>query len=58
MPKPYLVKIENPLQLRVHNHMVNNWHLGNKKAMFYNLRQYFTLKGDNPFDFIPLTFHI
>lgn len=26
--------------------------------MFYNLRQYYELKGDNAFNYIPLTYHI
>jgi len=44
--------------LRVCNHLEGNVHLGNKKAMFYNLKIYYESIGKNPFDFIPLTFHI
>ena len=32
--------------------------MGNKKAMFYNMREYYQLIGRNPFDYLPLTFHI
>ena len=55
------MRVVEPDQLerqRLHNHLEFNWNLGNKKAMFYNLRRYYELIGKNPFDFIPLTFHI
>jgi hypothetical protein len=42
----------------IHNHLVNNFYLGNKKALFYNLREYYSLSGDNLYNYIPLTFHI
>lgn len=41
-----------------HNHMPGNCHLGNKKALFFNLRQYCQLTGKELFDMVPLTFHI
>lgn len=42
----------------MHNHLINNFYLGNKKALFYNIKQYYELIGENPFSRIPLTFHI
>lgn len=45
-------------ELRVHNHLEFNFMLGNKKHFFHNLRQYYELLGKNPFDSIPLTYHI
>ncbi len=42
----------------IHNHLINNFYLGNKKALFYNLREYYSLSGDNLYNYIPLTFHI
>lgn len=42
----------------MHNHLLNNFYLGNKKALFYNLKQYYELIDENPFKIIPLTFHI
>ena len=42
----------------MHNHLENNFYLGNKKALFYNLREYYSLMGENVFDVVPLTFHI
>lgn len=42
----------------IHNHLLNNFYLGNKKALFYNLREYYSLSNDNLYHYIPLTFHI
>lgn len=42
----------------MHNHLENNWNLSNKKALFYNMRSFYTAMKQNPFDNIPLTFHI
>jgi hypothetical protein len=42
----------------VHNHFERNFYLGNKKAMFYNLRNYYELTKQSVFQHIPLTFHI
>ena len=41
-----------------HNHLENNFHLSNKKALFYNMKLYYEAIKLNPFDFIPLTFHV
>jgi tubulin--tyrosine ligase len=50
--------VDNPLSYTVHNHLECNFHIGNKKALFYNLRQYYDLIGKDVFDYLPLTFHI
>jgi tubulin---tyrosine ligase len=42
----------------MHNHFECNYFLGNKKALFYSLKKYYSLQKQNPFQFIPLTFHI
>ena len=42
----------------MHNHFLQNFSIGNKKALFYNLKKYYNLLGKNVFDIIPLTFHI
>ena len=42
----------------IHNHLENNFFLGNKKALFYNLREYYSLIGQSVYDYLPLTFHI
>ena len=32
--------------------------MSNKKALYYNMRTYFECLGENPFNYIPLTYHI
>lgn len=53
-----LLAAGNPSTYVVHNHLECNYYIGNKKAMFYNLRQYYGLVGKDVFDYLPLTFHI
>ena len=43
---------------RVHNHFENNCVIGNKKALFKTMSQYYELTGKNVFDYLPITFHI
>ena len=38
--------------------MEANHHLSNKYALFYNMTNYYKSIGFNPFDVLPLTFHI
>lgn len=40
------------------NHQENNFHLSNKKAIYYNMKCYYEALGLNTFDNIPLTYHI
>lgn len=42
----------------MHNHLSNNFYLGNKKALFHNLKEYYSLTGADLFKVVPLTFHI
>jgi len=42
----------------MHNHLEFNYFIGNKKALFYNIKQYYDLQKKNVFDVIPLTYHI
>ena len=44
--------------LLIHNHLPLNGLLGNKKAMFYMLRQYYRLRERSIFDVVPLTYHV
>lgn len=44
--------------IRMHNHLQNNWNLSNKKALFVNIRHYFEALKINPFEYIPMTFHV
>lgn len=38
--------------------MEANHHLSNKYALFYNMNQYYSSIGRDPFEVLPLTFHI
>jgi tubulin polyglutamylase TTLL1 len=42
----------------MHNHIDKNYHLCNKKALFYNLKFYSNFLNQKICDFIPMTFHI
>lgn len=42
----------------MHNHLEDNWNLGNKKALFYNMRRYYQATNQDYFDYMPVTFHI
>lgn len=43
---------------KLYNHLEQNFQLTNKKGMFYNLKRFYESQKLNPFDCIPLTFHI
>jgi len=49
---------QNNYPHKICNHLEGNAHLGNKKALFYNMKQYYESCGKDPFAVIPLTFHI
>ena len=42
----------------MHNHLEFHWHISNKKALYYNLKKYYEAINKNPFEYIPLTFHV
>ncbi|CAD8080092.1 unnamed protein product [Paramecium sonneborni] len=44
--------------LRVHNHLECNFQVCNKKALFYNMKNYYLSINEDPFKFIPLTYHV
>lgn len=44
--------------LRIHNKIEHNFHLSNKKALFFNLKTYYEIMGLDVFNVIPVTFHI
>lgn len=44
--------------IRTYNKLEDNFHLSNKKALFFNLRNYYEAIGQDPFLAIPITFHI
>ena len=50
--------IDKPTTQKLSNRLENNFHLSNKKALFYNITQYFYSINEDPFQHVPLTFHI
>jgi len=42
----------------ISNHLEFHIHLSNKKALYYNMKMYYESLEENPFDYIPLTYHI
>lgn len=40
------------------NHLINNYVIGNKKALFQTMSFYYAEKGEDVFEILPLTFHI
>lgn len=40
------------------NHLENNFHLSNKKAIYYNMKVYYEATKQDTFDYLPLTYHI
>lgn len=43
---------------KVYNRVEANFHLANKKSLFINMKQYYESMGAEPFECLPLTFHI
>ena len=45
-------------EIKMYNKLENNFHLSNKCALFYNMKRYYEAINKDPFDVIPLTFHV
>lgn len=46
------------LENKLYNKCEDNFHLSNKKALFLNMRNFFESMGQDPFDALPVTFHM
>ena len=44
--------------MKLANKIEDNYHLCNKKALFVNMKNYYEAIGEDPFDSLPVTFHI
>ena len=42
----------------MYNKIEDNYHLTNKKALFVNMKNYYQAVGEDPFDALPVTFHV
>jgi hypothetical protein len=52
------IRIEEPLSKILTNHLEFNWHLGHKRALFWNLKNYYDSQNQNVFDVCPITYTI
>lgn len=43
---------------RIYNRIEDNFHLSNKKALFWNMSWYYRAMGEDPWKALPVTFHI
>ena len=43
---------------KIYNRLEDNFHLSNKKALFWNMAAYYRAINKNPYDALPLTFHV
>lgn len=50
--------LDSKTKMKISNRMEDNYHLSNKKALFYNLKFYFDYIQKDVFKVIPVTFHI
>lgn len=48
----------DPVVIKSHNKLEYNTVIGDKKNLFYTLKNYYSAINENVFDYIPLTFHI
>ena len=56
--KKYSLHQVSHKNIRIHNHMSQNFVIGNKKALLYTMRQYYQNSGDSVFQHLPLSFHV
>ena len=43
---------------KIYNKLEDNYHMTNKKALFLNMKNYYEALGEDPFNSLPITFHI
>jgi tubulin--tyrosine ligase len=46
------------LKFKLYNKVEGNKELSSKKRLFYNMTSYYKSVGENPFKYLPLTFHV
>lgn len=42
----------------MYNKLEDNYHLSNKKALLINMKNFYDAVGQDPFDALPVTFHV
>lgn len=56
--EPLVVDTDMMYEQTLYNHLEGNYHLSNKKALFYNMKAFCESKGEDVFEYLPQTFHI
>lgn len=51
-------KVFETYPIKLANKIEDNYHLCNKKALFVNMKNYYEAIGEDPFNSLPVTFHI
>ena len=51
-------KVYDTYPVKMANKIEDNYHLCNKKALFVNMKNYYEAIGEDPFDALPVTFHV
>lgn len=49
---------EDLYQTKIYNRLEDNFHLSNKKALFWNISEYYKSLNKSPWSALPVTFHI
>ena len=57
-PKSTNENQDNMFQTKIYNRLEDNFHLSNKKALFWNMSEYYKSLNKSPWDALPITFHI
>ena len=50
--------VGEPKEVKLSNRLECNYHLSNKKCLFFNLQQFFQYRQKDLFEHVPVTFHI
>ena len=53
-----IVKSKEIKEIKMHNHLINNYVIGNKKALLKAMTYHYQKINENVFNYLPTTFHI
>ena len=53
-----VVRANEIKEIKMHNHLINNYVIGNKKALLKAMTVYYKKIDDFVFNYLPYTFHI
>lgn len=53
-----MIRATDVKEIKMHNHLINNYVIGNKKALLKAMTVYYKKIDDFVFNYLPYTFHI